>query len=150
MRNRDKGAKVASQHPSIRLVYGDLDSATLLTEEAAKADIVCHWTNADHEAGANALVTELAKRQNARPGYLIHASGMRILEVADMGRGAYGARAEKVFDDWDGVKGVTSLPDAAPHHNVDKIVLAAGTEQGEDQDGDCVPADDLWAWARAG
>ena len=48
------------------------------------------------------------------------------------------------------MKGVTSLPDAAPHHNVDKIVLAAGTEQGEDQDGDCVPADDLWAWARAG
>ena len=62
-----------------------------------------------------------------------------------MGRGAYGVRAEKVFDDWDGVKGVTSLPDAAPHRNVDKIVLAAGTEQGEDQDGNCVPADDLWA-----
>ena len=42
VRNSDKGAKVASQYPSIRLVYGDLDSATLLTEEATKADIVCH------------------------------------------------------------------------------------------------------------
>ena len=47
-----------------------------------------------------------------------------------MERGTYGVRAEKVFDDWDGVKDVTSLPDAAPHRNVDKIVLAAGTEQG--------------------
>jgi len=34
-----------------------------------------------------------------------------------------------VFDDWDGVKEVTSLPDAAAHRNVDKVVLAAGTEQ---------------------
>ena len=128
MRNRDKGAKVASQYPSIRLVYGDLDSATLLTEEAAKADIVCHWANADHEASANALVVELAKRQDARPGYLIHTSGTGILGVADMERGTYGVRAEKVFDDWDG-----------------------GDEIGrEDQSGDCVPADDLWAWTRAG
>lgn len=71
-----------------------------------------------------------AKRQDARPGYLIHTSGTGILEVADMERGTYGVRAEKVFDDWDGVKEVTSLPDAAPHRNVDKIVLAAGTEQG--------------------
>ena len=52
-------------------------------------------------------------------------------------------RAEKVFDDWDGVKGVTGLSDAAPHRNADKTVLAAETEQGEDQDGDCVPTDDL-------
>ena len=130
MRNSDKGAKVASQYPSIRLVYGDLDSATLLTEEAAKADIVCHWANADHEAGANALVAGLAKRQDARPGFLIHTSGTEIMEVADMERGTYGVRAEKMFDGWDGMKEVTSLPDAAPHRNVDKIVLAAGTEKG--------------------
>jgi len=143
VRNRDKGAKVAPQYPSIRLVYGDLNSSTLLTEEAAKADIVCHWANADYEAGANALVTELAKQQDARPSYLIHKSGMRILEVADNGRGAYGVRAEKVFDDWDGVKGVISLLDAAPYRNMDKIVLAAGTERGEVQDGDCMPVDDL-------
>jgi len=69
VRNNDKGARVAPQYPSIRLVYGDLDSATLLTEEAAKADIVCHWANADHEAGANTLVVKLAKRQDARPDY---------------------------------------------------------------------------------
>lgn len=91
---------------------------------------MCHWANADHEAGANALVAGLAKRQDARPGCPIHASGTGILEVADMEGGTYGVRAEKVFDDWDGVKEVTSLPDVAPHHNVDKIVSAAGTEQG--------------------
>ncbi|OCL13479.1 NAD dependent epimerase/dehydratase family protein [Glonium stellatum] len=129
VRNSDKGAKVASQYPSIRLVYGDLDSTALLTEEAAKADIVCHWANADHEAGVTALVAGLAKRQDASPGYLIHTSGTGILSVADAERGSYGIRAEKVYDDWDGVGEVTSLPDTAVHRNVDKVVLAAGTEQ---------------------
>ena len=40
VRNSDKGAQVASQYSRIKLVYGDLDSAELLEEEAKKADIV--------------------------------------------------------------------------------------------------------------
>lgn len=40
VRNSDKGAQIASQYPNIRLVYGDLDSAETLQEEARKADIV--------------------------------------------------------------------------------------------------------------
>ena len=41
VRNSDKGATVASQHPSIKLVYGDLDKVELIEEEAKRADIVC-------------------------------------------------------------------------------------------------------------
>lgn len=33
-----------------------------------------------------------------------------------------------MYDDWDGIKEVTSLPDAAVHRNVDKIVLAASEQ----------------------
>lgn len=40
MRNSDKGAQIASQYLRVRLVYGDLDSAELLDEEAQKADII--------------------------------------------------------------------------------------------------------------
>jgi hypothetical protein len=40
VRSKEKGNLVTSQHPSVRLVYGDLDSAQLLEEETAKADIV--------------------------------------------------------------------------------------------------------------
>ena len=46
----------------------------------------------------------------------------------DIERKTFGAPSIKVYDDWDGVNEVTSLPDFAPHRNVDKIVLAAGTE----------------------
>ena len=40
VRNSDKGAKVAAEYPGIHLVYGDLEAADLIEEEAKKADIV--------------------------------------------------------------------------------------------------------------
>lgn len=40
VRNSDKGAKVASQYPKVKLVYGDLDAVDVIEEEAKKADIV--------------------------------------------------------------------------------------------------------------
>ncbi|KAF2490435.1 nucleoside-diphosphate-sugar epimerase [Lophium mytilinum] len=128
VRNSEKGAKVASQYASIRLVYGDLDSTELITEEASKADIVCHWANADHPGAAAAIIAGLAKKGAGEKGYFIHTSGTGILMVGDAEKGTYGIRSEKVFDDWDGIKEVTSLPDAASHRNVDKIVLAAGEQ----------------------
>ena len=40
VRNSDKGAKIGSQYAKIKLVYGNLDDAEILEEEARKADIV--------------------------------------------------------------------------------------------------------------
>lgn len=122
-RNSDKGAKVASQFAKVRLVYGDLDSSELLTKEASQADIVLHCADADHVGAANALVAGLAQRQT--PSYLIHTSGTGILSFADFERKIYGVKNEKVYDDWDGIAEVTSLPDTAVHRDVDKIVLGA-------------------------
>ena len=42
-----------------------------------------------------------------------------------MDRKIYGEESPKVYDDWDGIREVTSsLPDHAPHRKVDKIILA--------------------------
>lgn len=146
VRNSDKGAKVAAAYPSVRLVYGDLDSTDLLTTEASKADIVARTSaishvffnlltisiyiadlaNADHEDGAQALVKGLSARE--QPSFLIHTSGTGILLHDDFERlHSFGERlGEKVYNDLEGVTEVTSLDDAAPHRRVDKIVLAAG------------------------
>ena len=51
VRNSDRGALVASQYPKIRLVYGDLESADLIREEAQKADIVLSEYRHHHRAG---------------------------------------------------------------------------------------------------
>jgi uncharacterized protein YbjT (DUF2867 family) len=41
VRNSDKGAQVAKDYSKVQLVYGDLDSTDVITEESRKADIVC-------------------------------------------------------------------------------------------------------------
>jgi N-acetyl-gamma-glutamylphosphate reductase len=40
VRNSDSGAKVATEFPKIRLVYGTLEDSEVLEAESAKADIV--------------------------------------------------------------------------------------------------------------
>ncbi|KAL8663730.1 MAG: hypothetical protein Q9202_003676 [Teloschistes flavicans] len=125
VRNSDKGAQVASQYPSIRLVYGDLDSAETLEEEARKADIVLHFANADHVGAAEALTRGLAAHPSDSPGHIIHTSGTGILLFTDLERQIFGEASSKIYNDLDGVSEVTSLPDFAPHRNVDKIILAS-------------------------
>ncbi|WPH02885.1 NAD(P)-binding protein [Acrodontium crateriforme] len=130
VRNSDKGAQVAAQHPSIKFVYGDLDSEIILEEEAKKADVVCHFAHADHEVAARAMIKGIiAGHSTENPGFLIHTSGTGILLFADIRSQTFGeALGQDVYDDLEGVAAVTSLPDDAPHREVDKIVLAAGTE----------------------
>ncbi|KAL8732253.1 MAG: hypothetical protein Q9166_002825 [cf. Caloplaca sp. 2 TL-2023] len=128
VRNSEKGAQVASQYPTIRLVYGDLNSAAVLEEEAKKADIVLNCANADDEVAAEALTKGLAAHSPDSPGYIIHTSGTGILLFADMERQIFGESSSKVYDDWDAVSEVTSLPDFAPHRKVDKIILTASAD----------------------
>jgi hypothetical protein len=128
VRNSDKGAKVAAQYASVRLVYGNLDSTDLLKEEASKADIVLHCADCDHLGAAEALVAGL--RRSGKQTYLIHTSGTGILSFQDFEEGTYGIKREKVYDDWEGISDVTSIPDTAVHRNVDKAVLAAGDVSG--------------------
>ena len=129
VRNSDKGAKVAAQYPKVRLVYGDLDSASLIEEESRNADIVCHWANADHEGAAHAIVKGLASKSST--SYLIHTSGTGILLYKDIDSNTYGEASSHVYNDWDNLSDVTNLPDHAPHRVVDKIILQAGTEHAD-------------------
>lgn len=129
VRSSSKGAQVAKQYPNIKLVYGDLDSHDMLADEASKADIVLNFADCDHVGGAKTLVEGLSRRENG--GFLIHTSGTGILTYDDRKNGlATGQSSKKVYDDWDGVGEVTSLPDEAPHRPVDKIVLGAGEASG--------------------
>ena len=63
--------------------------------------------------------------RNGRAGFLIHTGGTGILVYKDMDRKTFGEASTEVFDDWDGIDTITSLPDFALHRTVDKIVLAA-------------------------
>lgn len=84
--------------------------------------------SADEEVALGALVRGLATHSPDHPGYLIHTSGTGILCFGDLERKTFGEASTKVFDDWDGIGEVTSLPDTAPHRKADKIVLAAAAD----------------------
>jgi nucleoside-diphosphate-sugar epimerase len=129
VRNSDKGAKVAAQYPKIRLVYGELDSADLIAEEAKKADIVYHFANCDHEASAEAISKGLAQRKE--PSYWIHTSGTLILGFETIQKGCYGQELPKVFNDWDGVNELINIPHESPHRVVDEIVLACSAKNSQ-------------------
>lgn len=150
MRDSEKGSQVASQYSNVRLVYGTLDSHDLLEEQAKKADIVLSrllphmykvsgadelWlpdcANADHEGAVKAILRGLSSHSAPQPGYLVHTSGTGTLCWADLERETFGEAANKTYDDWDGVQELTSLPDKAPHRNVDKVILAEGTENAD-------------------
>ena len=137
---------MASQYAKVRLVYGTLDDGDLLGQEAKKADIVLSTSmhsyclefgpflrtsrcldcaNADNENAVNALTKGLAARETETPGFYIHTSGNALLFVADIDRKIYGEISTKIYNDWEGIGEVTSLPDHAPHRKNDKNVINA-------------------------
>lgn len=121
VRNSDKGAKVAQQYPNVKLVYGDLESADLLEEEASKADVVFQFADADHVAGTSALIKGM-QRSSKPQVYYIHTSGTGILTFETLDNNAFGDELPRVFNDWDGITELWALPDRALHRNVDKLV----------------------------
>jgi hypothetical protein len=147
-------------------VYGDLDAVETIEEEAANADVVYHFANCDHEPSANAIAKGLARRQGDQPGYWIHTSGTLILGWETIELAEFGNRLDKVFDDWDNVKELTSHPDQAAHRNVSSLIRSAvertdvastfpgrqdcsGCIVGQGQDSDCMPPDNLGSRSRS-
>ncbi len=93
---------------------------------------VLDCANADHEASARALIRGLTSNERTnRKGCLIHTSGTGILMYKDTELlltnkpVTLGGASPDMYDDWDGIDIVTSLPDSAPHRKVDKLVIEA-------------------------
>lgn len=84
------------------LVYGTLDDAEVLENEAAEAEIVLHFASSDHVGAAEAISRGLKKIG----GYWIHTSGTDILLLQP----SEGQKGVKTFDDWDGIEQCTSRP----------------------------------------
>jgi hypothetical protein len=131
VRDLEKGKAISTVFPKIQLVVGDLNDANLLEEEAGKADIVLNFADSDHPASAFAITRGAKRHASNKPVFMIHTSGTGILTWETVKTGTYGELEHKVYNDWDGVGEVTSLPDAAAHRNVDKIFLEASDDHGE-------------------
>ncbi|KAF2152169.1 NAD(P)-binding protein [Myriangium duriaei CBS 260.36] len=135
VRTEEKATIVKNKYPKARIVLGGLDDASLLEEEAAKADVVLHAADAsDHERAARAIAAGLVKGHSKRnPGYWLHTGGTGILTYKDSENDfkTLGCWTDKEYNDLAGVEELTTLPDEAFHRNVDKIVLETGAQHGD-------------------
>ncbi|KAL4925971.1 uncharacterized protein BDV17DRAFT_163351 [Aspergillus undulatus] len=115
-----------SVYPTINTFIAELDDVGAIANEVAKHGIVLHFAlSADHLLSARAIVAGLSRRGG---GVYIHTSGTDVL--LDPGERVYesaeGVRV-RVFDDWEGIGSLRSLPDAAAHREVDKYVLSSSS-----------------------
>lgn len=86
----------------------------------------------DHVGAANAIAAGLvAGHTKEKPGYWLHTGGTGILTFEDSDKNKYGNKSDKVYDDWEKVDELLTLPDHAFHRNVDQIVLEAGTKHAD-------------------
>lgn len=73
----------------------------------------------------------VAGHTKENPGYWLHTGGTGILTFEDTDSGVYGNKSEKVYDDWEGVEELLTLPDHAFHRNVDQLVLDAAARHSD-------------------
>lgn len=125
VRSEAKGGAVKAEYPQVRLVYGSIGDLELVKDEASKADVVFHASGGSDEdvPCAQAIIEGISSRET--PGYHLHTSGAFTLAVKTMETGLFGERFDDIYNDWDGIDRLNSLPDSAPHRKVDKVVLAA-------------------------
>ncbi|KAJ5766951.1 uncharacterized protein N7511_004567 [Penicillium nucicola] len=133
VRTEEKGKQIQARYPQVQIVYGDLNDSTILKEESAHADIIIpnkpnpdSADAADNLPAAKSIVAGIVQGHTPeRPAYWLHTSGAGIFSYIDEDEKTYGMKRAKIFDDWDGIKEIVSIPDHAFHRDVDKVVLEA-------------------------
>ncbi|KAJ5804881.1 hypothetical protein N7474_010768 [Penicillium riverlandense] len=101
VRDSDKAAAISKAYPDVRTVLGDLDSASLIEEEAAQADVVINAASNKHIESAKAIALGLARRIGSRPGYWIQISGATVLTIPDIINKSFGEGREQIVSDID-------------------------------------------------
>ncbi|CAO2648706.1 Nn.00g096550.m01.CDS01 [Neocucurbitaria sp. VM-36] len=110
----------------VATVLGTLEDGDLLEQQVSKSDIVIHSATADDLPSVEAVIKGLKKSvADGKTPIYIHTSGAS--ELSDDSEGAY--KSDKVFRD-DHPEDVDSLPDDAPHREVDLAILKARKELG--------------------
>jgi nucleoside-diphosphate-sugar epimerase len=113
--------KFSTYYPGVKVIAGDYNSTSLLTQHAAQADIVIHCGDSDHVSSLTALLAGLSQRDT--PGYLLHLSGSGI--VSDWRTpSSLGHPNPKIWSDTTDVSEIASLPKEELHRATEEILHA--------------------------
>ncbi|THV97627.1 hypothetical protein D6D26_06638, partial [Aureobasidium pullulans] len=129
VRDQDKAAIIAAEYPRVKIALGDNNSADVIAEEVAKADLIYHAANsADDVSSVQSISHALRKFSTDKSIHYIHTSGTGLL-THDAGPSQ--PRHGKIYHDITDIDDITSFPSAADHRNVDEIVLDLATAEPE-------------------
>ncbi|KAE8452051.1 hypothetical protein EG329_002216 [Mollisiaceae sp. DMI_Dod_QoI] len=110
----------------VKTILGFLDDSKIITETAARSDIVIHSATADHLPSVEAVLDGISQRSKAgRNTIYIHTSGCS--ELTDQSNGAF--VNPTIFED-DKPEAIDALPDSAPHRSIDLAILRKRKEFG--------------------
>ena len=125
VRRKEHADQIKASGASV--VMGDLDDKEVIAGQAAQHDIVFHTATADHLPSAEAVLDGVRRRaQQGLMTIFIHTSGTSVLD--DKSMNAY--KSDKIYHD-NKRSGVDSVPDDAPHREIDLAIVKCQKEVGE-------------------
>jgi nucleoside-diphosphate-sugar epimerase len=104
----------------VKTVIGDLDSSSLIEEQAFKSDLVITSANCDHLGEAKAVVAGLRRKlkETGKRGLYLQTSGTSILNDDSEGK----FEGKEIYSDADTEK-VNAIPATNPHRHVDTYII---------------------------
>ncbi|KAL4876735.1 NAD(P)-binding protein [Aspergillus karnatakaensis] len=109
VRDEAKAAVISKTYSDVRVVLGDLDSTSLIEEEASQSDVIIHAASSKHIESVQAIAKGLERRNKSSPAHWIQVSGASVLSTADIVQSRYGEGSADVFSDVDGVEVVREI-----------------------------------------
>lgn len=108
-------------------VLGDLNDKSLIKAQTVQHPIIIHTATADHLPSVQAILDGIKQRASeGKSTIFIHTSGTSVLDDGCAGQYA----SDKIYHDKVRSE-VDSVPDDAPHREIDLSIVAAQKELGE-------------------
>ncbi|QRW07223.1 NAD(P)H-binding family protein [Ceratobasidium sp. AG-Ba] len=122
VRKPEAGQAIKALSPNrIAIVQGSHSDLELIEDESTKSDLVINAADSDDLPLTKAIISGLGKRE--KKGILLHTSGSAVVIDGNIS-GDLSAQNSKVWDDTNTAE-IRSIPETAPHRNVDLEVFNA-------------------------
>ncbi|EME43616.1 hypothetical protein DOTSEDRAFT_72852 [Dothistroma septosporum NZE10] len=127
VRRKEHGEQVKKSGAEV--VYGDLNEKKAIAEQVVQHDITFHTATADHLPSVEAVLDGIKQRASSgKSTIFVHTSGTSLL--TDFPKTKNNAKSSDIYHDTDRQE-VDSLPDEAPHREIDLAIVQAQRDLGE-------------------
>ncbi|THW13959.1 hypothetical protein D6D24_05743 [Aureobasidium pullulans] len=123
VRDKAKAAPIGEKYSQVTLLEGDLDSASLIEDQAARADVVINAANAKYLPTVQSICKGVLQSSKDKPTLWLQISGASLLSVPDIKHKSFGEASEKVYDDLVNTDEIRQLIDTTSSRTVDQAIL---------------------------